>query len=116
MQTLQKVKQIVNDVRFQDWKFIVGEFTIEKFFIVAEFSATCSVKGTIEPQKSRKWEISQYATDSEIVQTCFKAVMTAMEHEIREHFKFQGEAVFGPHFDVLELVKFSKQQKLDARD
>ena len=50
--------------------------------------------------KSRKWYVSQHATTSEIVQTLLKAVLTAEEHEAREHFTYKGRPVFAPHHHV----------------
>lgn len=50
--------------------------------------------------KGRKWYISDHMTKSEIVQTAFKAVLTAMEHEARESFTFKGVPVCDPHLDL----------------
>lgn len=52
----------------------------------------------------RKWRLSDHMTDSEIIQTAFKAFLTFEEHECREMFEFQGAKVFGPHHDVHDLV------------
>jgi len=48
----------------------------------------------------RKWYISPHAIPAEIVQTALKAALTSAEHEVREHFLYQGRAVFGPHLDL----------------
>lgn len=61
---------------------------------------TCNVTGLSKTWKSRKWLLSYHMTKSELVQTALKAVLTAVEHEAREQFKYLGQAVFGPHFDV----------------
>lgn len=66
-------------------------------------------------QTGRKWRLSQYMTKSELVQTAFKAVMTAEEHEARERFRYKGQKVFSPHFDVEELVQLASQNKFDVR-
>ena len=55
--------------------------------------------------KGRKWKLSLHMTDSEIVQSVFLAAKVAMEHEIREAFKFQGRPVMRPHFDVYKLME-----------
>jgi hypothetical protein len=55
-------------------------------------------------------------TDSEIVSTCFKAVLTALEHEAREAFTFKGQAVYDAHLSVHELARVrSDRSNLDAR-
>jgi hypothetical protein len=43
-------------------------------------------------------------TVSEIVQTAFKATLTALEHETREKFRYRDAAIFGPHFNVERMV------------
>jgi hypothetical protein len=57
----------------------------------------------------RKWRLSPHMTDGEIVQTAFLAVMTALEHEAREQFTFDGVSVFDPHYDIHELVRLRKE-------
>lgn len=64
---------------------------------VSNSSGDCSLHG-------RKWRLSDHMTDSEIIQTAFKAFLTFEEHECREMFEFQGAKVFGPHHDVHDLV------------
>jgi (2Fe-2S) ferredoxin len=53
--------------------------------------------------------LSPHMTDGEIVQTAFLAVMTALEHEAREQFTFDGVSVFDPHYDIHELVRLRKE-------
>lgn len=57
------------------------------------------------PWRGRKWLISEHMTDGEIVQTVFKATMTAAEHELREGFKYRGQPIFDPHYDLEKLVE-----------
>lgn len=57
----------------------------------------------------RKWRLSQHMTDGEIVFTAFKALLTALEHEAREMFKFDGVTVADPHVDVHKLVEFLRE-------
>lgn len=64
----------------------------------------------------RKWFISQHATRSEVVQTVLKAILTALEHEAREHFRYKGRAIFAPHFSVDGLVALVDREQEDRRD
>jgi hypothetical protein len=68
----------------------------------------CSQTGIPLGWQGRKWRLSPYMTDGEIVQTALKAVLTAMEHEVRERFQFDGVSVFDPHFDIHKLVALRK--------
>lgn len=66
-------------------------------------------------QSGRRWVLAPSMTKSEIVQTAFKAVLTFAEHEIREQFTYKGQAIFGPHFDVDQLVELATGGHLDKR-
>ena len=55
-------------------------------------------------------------TDSEIVGTAFKAVLTAIEHEARERFTFKGVPVYDSHLNVHKLVELRQERSnLDGR-
>ena len=56
-------------------------------------------------------------THGEIVQTVFKATMTALEHEAREMFLYKGVSVLDPHYDIEKLVEFRRLEgSLKGRD
>lgn len=57
----------------------------------------CAVTGEAAPWAGRPWPVSLDTTNADLVQTAFKAVLTALEHEARELFTFQGERVMDPH-------------------
>jgi len=60
--------------------------------------------------KFMKWYLSRHATESEVVLTALKGVLTALEHEAREQFTYRGVALFGPHVDVRALIVCAEQQ------
>lgn len=64
----------------------------------------CNITGEKMDWRGRKWMLSEHMTDGEIVQTAFKAILTALEHEARETFRYLGQAIFDPHFDLERLV------------
>jgi hypothetical protein len=65
---------------------------------------------------SRKWVLSRFMVQSEFVNTVFKAVMTAEEHETRELFKFKNQSIFDPHYNVEKLVELrSSHNALEER-
>lgn len=88
------------------WRVIV-EVTPEAdyFMRVLAENVTDNVTGKPMTWKGRKWPLSLHMTDGEVVQTAFLAMMTAIEHEARETFLFQGVAVFDPHYDIYKLVE-----------
>jgi len=75
---------------------------------------TCNVTGEKWSWNGRWWRLSPHMTDSEVVATAFKAVLTALEHEARESFKFKGQAVYDSHLSVHQLAQLSADRK--ARD
>lgn len=54
--------------------------------------------------RGHKWWLSRHSTNSEVVQTAFKAVLTALEHEARERFLYRGHAVLHGHYDLEQLA------------
>lgn len=68
-----------------------------------------------ELQFTRKWNVSQHMTKSELVQTAFKLCMTSFEHRCREAFKYKGKRIYGPHFDADALWAICKDANLDYR-
>lgn len=72
---------------------------------ITDDNATDNMTGLPTSWSGRKWLISEYMTDGEIVQTVFKAYMTALEHEGRENFYYKGATIFDPHYDLDRLVE-----------
>lgn len=64
----------------------------------------CAVSGEPAPWSGRAWPVDYTITNGDLVQTAFKALLTAVEHEARELFLFQGEQVMNPHRSM-ELVE-----------
>lgn len=96
-------EEILARVSYPGFYFIVS-VTKEAFYFHIECNDRCNVTGEHVHWKSRKWLLSEHMTDGEIVQTAFKAVMTAIEHETREKFMYRGQAIFDPHYDIEALV------------
>jgi len=57
-----------------------------------------------------------HMTPSEVVQTAFKSVLTAEEHEAREAFRYRNEAIFCPHFDVEALHQIAVEKRTSHRE
>lgn len=84
-------------------------------YMQIEFQTIDTAMGGVVIHKGRKWLLSQHMTRSEVVQTALKAVLTVLEHEARENFKYRGAAIFGPHFDVDALSDIRAEEMLDMR-
>ena len=111
-----RILAVLGAIKFNDWRFVLSQEG-SNFFLHIEADETCNVTGKAHTWKSRKWRMSQHMTDGEIVQTAFKAVMTAMEHEVREQFSFMNQTIFDPHYDIYKLVELrSRADALKERN
>lgn len=105
---------VLRQVRFRDWNFHVSS-TARRDYLQVAFMAPDVGMSHIEAQYGRKWLLQPDMTDGEIVQTALKAILCAMEHEVREEFTYKGEAIFGPHYDIESLVDLCKLGKIITR-
>lgn len=114
MMTRERMIAILGQVTYRNWTYRVGQDG-DRLFLQVCFVGACADSGEPANQQGRKWLLSPHMTKSELVATAFKAVLTAEEHEAREAFKYRGQAVFGPHFDVDHLADLSRAGSRDVR-
>lgn len=114
MMTLEQIRAIVALCAFEDFAFRVVELA-HGFSLQATWPEIDIATGHYATQHSRKWMLSPHMTRSEIVQTCFKLALTAVEHRARESFKYRGRRIFGPHFDVDALHQICLGKRFDVR-
>lgn len=67
-------------------------------------------------QYGRRWALWPGMTETELVETAFKAIMTAENHEVGEWFRYEGEQVFSPHFDIQARLALCREGKFDHRE
>lgn len=116
MKTLTDFNSILRNIQYKDgWYFLV-EQKDSNHFLVIQVNGVDSKTGTPLIWRSRKWYLSPYMTETEIVQTALLAVKTAEEHEIRERFKYENELVFGPHIPIDSLVSLCENTPEDKRN
>jgi hypothetical protein len=93
------------------WSIHLGQDQSRLFVQVRQSNGKCNVTGIDGFEwNGRKWLVTQHMTDSEFVQTVFKACLTAVEHEVREQFLYQDVSVFDPHYDLDRLVELRKSE------
>lgn len=105
--------ELLKHIEFKDYVFVVGRAD-NRCHLQATYEEPDIYTGNVEQQTTRKWLLSPWMTDSEIVQTAFKCCLTSMEHRTREAFKYKDARIFGPHFDVEDLVTLCKNGREDA--
>lgn len=113
-------EEALKQVHYKGWSFIVREegdrvSMTRRCYLQIAFNAPDRDNGHNAAWTGRKWWLSPHMTVSEIVQTALLAVLAAEEHEARENFTYRGRAIFGPHWDVDELVELHKHTKKAVR-
>lgn len=112
---------IVHQIEYKDWKFVIGaenSFAEQDLYLQIQFYAQDNsehCKCIPELQKCRKWRLSPYMTETEIVRTAWKAVLAAEEHEAGENFKYCSQTPFNPHISIDGLMEASSLP-LDKRE
>lgn len=113
---IHRIDNLINDIScdlFPNWG--INHNRHEGYIQIVAVDK-CSQTGKPYMWKGRKWRLSSHMTDSEVVQTIFLAYQTAMEHDLREFFKWKGEAIFRPHFDIRVLHELSAHRAIEVRD
>lgn len=104
--TNQEIQAILDDIDVLDFRLVwnypylqVGAYIFNQDMCDIEF------------MKGRKWYISAHSTESEIVQTVLKAVLTYQEHETREAFRYRDVKVFSPHREMAALLEIADREE-----
>ena len=110
MYTVQEIKDIVSlctfDYPHERWLIEVKLDGTRAYLQIRVPDGRDADTGLPMEWTGRKWMLSPHMCKNEIVMTAFKAVMTAMEHEVREGFRYRGAAIFNPHMDPDRLAEF----------
>lgn len=110
-QTLESIKAIVADCKFNDWTFRVDSYRDGTPYLQVLFLDKDRITGAEEWQRCRKWVLSIHMVNSEVVRTAFAAVKRAMLHEVEEAFTYRGARVYHPHMD-LDLLADAMNHKV----
>lgn len=81
-----------------------------RIYLQINYHAKCIKTGRFTLWTGRKFYLSDYMTEDEIIKTCFVAFKTAVEHEVMESFKVEGKTLFNPHVNYKELLSISEKE------
>ena len=112
--TKAEVQAPIDNIEFMDRTIRLGDKGTG-WFIQVQYMEEDIETGKMELQKARKWLISPFMTDTEVVETVFKACRTSMDHVLKEHFLYKGRRVYSPHFDIEARVSMCDQRRFDGR-
>ncbi len=115
--TRTDIEKILKDVSFQDRKFLLLEKD-DGFLLQMSYMEPDVEKPGSEPveQKTRKWYISPYMTESEIVETAWACVQRSQLHIASEYFTYRGKRVYSQHFDIYARMYLCDHNCFDARE
>ena len=113
--TYAELQSWVSDIKFNDWQFKIAPDGSSYYLQIVNTCGKDNVTGEPIVWTGRKWRISVWMTKSEVIQTAFMAVKAALEHEAREQFKYKGESVFDPHYDIEALVELRRSERMEKR-
>lgn len=115
--TLDELEVVVARCRYPGFEFKVSGTPDEPWFQVVCPEGTDTATGAPMAWKGRKWKLSKWMTDTEIVQTVWAAVQRALLHEASELFRFDDCAIYDRHLSVHRLVDLCRRDDaLDGRD
>jgi len=112
--TIDEVRGILAGVKFMDRSFAVMEKG-DGYLLQVQYTATDIDTGKMELQKARKWYVSMWSTETEIVETVFLAIQRSMYHVVREHFTYKDQRVFSPHFSIGARLEMAQLKRFDRR-
>lgn len=117
MSLLDRVKKITNRVSMSIFgaTFSIrvehdNEYENGRVFLQVIYNAPCTKTGKVSEWHGRKFYLSKYMTDDEIVKTAYVAFEAAVKHEIMEGFKVDGIILFNPHINFEELLAVSHRE------
>jgi hypothetical protein len=111
-----RTQRLLGDVSYPGLDFEVASQDASVSVRVKNLDGVCTQTGKRMPWNGRWWRLSTHMTDSEIIATLFKAVITALEHEARESFTFKKVPVYDAHLSVHQLAQLrSDRSSLDVR-
>jgi hypothetical protein len=112
--TIEQAESVIANVTcslFPTWKLKLSTEHGHVFLQVCETAGVDTFNGEPVTWSGRRWLIEPTMTETQIVNTCFKAYETAIEHEFRELFRYRGRPVYNPHRDINALCGLKKLDK-----
>jgi hypothetical protein len=99
-----------------DRKFLLLEKG-DGYLVQMEYFEADVEKPGSEPvsQKTRKWYVSPFMSESEIVETCWAMVCRSAIHIASENFQYRGKRVYSQHFDIHGRMYLVDHNSFDTR-
>lgn len=114
--TLQKIKELVCRITLtcldKPFKILVAKDQKggDRIYLQVQYESKCTKTGKLDNWKGRKWYLSEFMTDDEVVKTAYCAFEAAVKHEVMEGFKVDGKILFNPHINFEALLSISDKE------
>lgn len=107
---MNKFEKVLTKLTFPGYTF---DFGIENgnMYVRVKYDEPDVFKGTNETQYGRKWWIEPDNDEMQFTQTCFKALLTSLEHRARENFLYDGRPLMHPHRTLQEAWEAAEREE-----
>lgn len=107
--SFEEIEEILSNIKYKNWRLRIMEYHEDVVLCQWIFMALDNDKlgeegSPLDEQRCRKWYISKYSTNSEIVRTTYKAVKEAEMYEVDENFLFMNMRIYDPHINIYDIV------------
>jgi hypothetical protein len=115
--SVEEIQTIIDKVKFKDRTFRLIEKADNVLLLQMSYLEENVNNPGSEPvlQSTRKWYISQYMTESEIVEACWACVCRSQLHVAGEHFQYAGRRVYSQHFSIDARIEMCDDDLFDSR-
>lgn len=114
--TKKQIEAIISKIAFMDRRFRLlkkgNGFLLQLEYYEPDIDM---VESKPVLQRARKWYVSPWMTETEIVETAFAACLRSMQHVTCEHFTYKGHRVYSPHFDIGARLELAQAGRFDKR-
>ena len=114
--TREEIQAIIDRIHFMDRTFRLLDKG-DGYLLQMRYMEPDVDKPGSEPtlQSTRKYYVSPYMTDSEIVETCWLCVQRSQLHVASEHFTYAGRRIYSQHFHLDARVEACDEDWMDSR-
>jgi len=107
---MKDFQKLLDKITFPGYTFELGEQN-GNMFVRVKYNEPDVFTGVNETQYGRKWWLEPENDEMQFIQTCFKALLTSLEHRARENFKYDGLPINFPHRTLKEACEQAKREK-----
>lgn len=104
------VSRVTAEVFGKKFKYRIEADNNGTYFLQVIYDDVCRIDGEVREWHGRKWRLSGYMIEDELIKTAYVAFESAVKHEVMEGFKVDNLVLFNPHVNFEELLKISNKE------